>query len=91
MAGVRSTYSGPLSLAVDDMVWNITKDKIVERMPVSADQAWSVNGPNKPPKPPARGSLPDTISDFIKAGRWGPAEEAQTPMVEECKKANNLK
>ena len=39
MAGVRSTCSGPLSLAVDDMVWNITKDKIVERMIVSADQA----------------------------------------------------
>ncbi len=91
MAGVRSTYSGPLSLAVDDMVWNITKEKIVERMIVSPDQAWGVNGPNKPPAPPARGSVPDPISDFIKAGRWQPAEKAQAPMVDKFKKDHNLK
>jgi ribonuclease Z len=91
MQGVRSTYSGPLSLAVDDMVWNITKEKIVERMIVSPDQAWGVNGPNKPPAPPARGSVPDPISDFIKAGRWQPAEKAQAPMVDQFKKDNNLK
>ena len=27
--GVRETYDGPLSLATDNMVWNITKDEIV--------------------------------------------------------------
>jgi ribonuclease Z len=72
------------------MVWNITKDKIVERMIVSPDQAWSVNGPNKPPPPPKKGTVPDPISDFIKAGRWGPAGKAQAPMVEQFKKENNL-
>ena len=91
LRGVLTTYSGPLSLAVDNMVWNITKDKIVERMIVSPDQAWGVNGPNKPPAPPAPGSVPDPISDFIKAGRWGPAEQAQAPMVDKFKKENNLK
>jgi len=91
LQGVRSTYSGPLSLAVDDMVWNITKDRIVERMIVSPDQAWGVNGPNKPPAPPAPGTVPDPISDFIKAGRWEPAEEAQASMVDKFKKDNNLK
>jgi ribonuclease Z len=90
LAGVRETYSGPLSLAVDNMVWNISKDKIVERMIVSPDQAWSVNGPNKPPPPPKKGTVADPISDFIKAGRWGPAEKAQAPMVEQFKKENNL-
>jgi len=90
LAGVRETYSGPLSLAVDNMVWNISKDKIVERMIVSPDQAWSVNGPNKPPPPPKKGTVADPISDFIKAGRWGPAEKAQAPMVEQFKKDNNL-
>ena len=79
-----------MSLAVDDMVWNITKDHIVERMIVSPDQAWGVNGPNKPPSPPAPGTVPDPISDFIKAGRWQPAEEAQAPMVNKFKKDNNL-
>jgi ribonuclease Z len=91
LQGVRSTYSGPLSLAVDDMVWNITKDRILERMIVSPDQAWGVNGPNKPPPPPAPGTVPDPLSDFIKAGRWQPAEEAQAPMVDKFKKDNNLK
>jgi len=90
LQGVRSTYSGPLSLAVDNMVWNITKDRIVERMIVSPDQAWGVNGPNKPPAPPAPGTVPDPISDFIKAGRWQPAEEAQATMVDKFKKDNNL-
>ncbi|MEH6637195.1 MAG: guanitoxin biosynthesis MBL fold metallo-hydrolase GntH, partial [Halioglobus sp.] len=56
LQGVRSTYDGPLSLATDNMVWNITKDDIVVRDIVSPDQAWSVNGPNKPPSPPARGT-----------------------------------
>ena len=90
LRGVLQTYTGSLSLAVDNMVWNITKEKITERMIVSPDQAWAVNGPNKPPKPPARGSMPDPISDFIKAGRWQPAEQAQAPMVEEFKKENGL-
>jgi ribonuclease Z len=90
LRGVLQTYKGPLSLAVDNMVWNITKEKITERMIVSPDQAWAVNGPNKPPKPPARGSVADPISDFINAGRWQPAEKAQAPMVEEFKKENDL-
>ena len=59
-------------------------------MIVSLDQAWAVNGPNRVPKPPARGTVPDPISDFIKAGRWKPAEEAQAPMVEQFKKDNGL-
>jgi len=90
LRGVLETYDGPLSLAVDDMVWNITKEKITERMIVSPDQAWAVNGPNKPPKPPASGTVPDPISDFIKAGRWKPAEKAQAPMVNEFKKEHGL-
>jgi ribonuclease Z len=91
LKGVLQTYTGPLSLAVDNMVWNITKDKITERMIVSPDQAWAVAGPNRPPKPPARGTVPDPISDFIKAGRWMPAEKAQAPMVNKFKKEHGLK
>ena len=91
LQGVRSTYSGPLSLATDNMVWNITKDKIVERMIVSPDQAWGVNGPNKPPPPPKAGTVPDPISDFIKGGRWQPAEQAQAELVDDFKKENDMK
>jgi len=88
---IRTTYDGPLSLSTDYMVWNITKDDILVRDIVSPDQAWSVNGPNKPPSPPARGTVPDPMTDFIRKGRWQPAEKAQAPMVNEFKKENNLK
>ncbi|MBL7175743.1 MAG: MBL fold metallo-hydrolase [Desulfobacteraceae bacterium] len=91
LRGVLQTYSGPLSLAVDNMVWNISKEEIVERMVVSPDQAWSVAGPNKPPSPPAKGTVPDPITDFIKEGRWEPAEAAQAEMVKEFKKKYNMK
>ena len=89
--GVSETYDGPLSLATDNMVWNITKDKIVERMVISPDQAWSVNGPNKSPSPPAPGTVPDPISDWIKSGRWAPAEAAQADMIKAFKKENHMK
>jgi len=44
--GIRETYDGPLSMADDMMVWNLTKDGISERMAVSPDDAWDVEGPN---------------------------------------------
>ena len=91
LRGVLQTYTGPLSLAVDNMVWNISKEAIVERMVVSPDQAWSVAGPNKPPSPPAKGTVPDPITDFIKAGRWEPAEAAQAEMIKEFKEKYNMK
>ena len=40
-----------LSLAVVNTIWNITRQRITERMIVSPDQAWSVSGPNTPPRP----------------------------------------
>jgi hypothetical protein len=60
-------------------------------MIVSPDQAWGVNGPNKPPAPPKPGSLPDPISDFIAEGRWQPAEKAQAPLVNAFKKEHGMK
>lgn len=48
---IRSTYDGPLSLAQDLMVWNITKDDMRVRMAVIPEDAW-----------PARD--PDTIGDY---------------------------
>ena len=88
--GVRETYSGPLSLAADNMVWNITKDKITERMTVSPDQAWSVAGPTKPPAPIS--GIPDPLSDKMKAGKWNPqASDAQDAMIKAFKKEHDLK
>ena len=89
--GVRSTYDGPLSLATDNMVWNITKDKITERMAVSPEEAWSVPGAKRPPAPPKPGTVPDPMTDFIKAGRWQPAIEAQSDLVNKFKKQHKMK
>ena len=91
LEGVRTTYDGPLTLATDNMVWNITRDAVVVRGIVSPDQAWSVNGPNRPPKPPAPGSVADPMTDFIKSGRWEPAQEAQADMVNSFRKTHGLK
>ena len=49
--GIRETYVGPVSMATDMMVWNVTKDKVTERMAVSPDDGWDVPGPNRAPAP----------------------------------------
>ena len=38
---IRTTYDGPLSLAEDFMVWNITKDDIRVRMAVVEEATWA--------------------------------------------------
>jgi ribonuclease Z len=87
-AGVRETYDGPLSLAVDMMVWNITRDEITERMAVSPDRAWAVEGPTRQ-LPPEKGRT-DVMSDFIKQGEWGPGFNAQNRMLDEYSKKYKL-
>jgi len=79
--GIRETYDGPLSIATDLMVWNITKDSITERMAVATRYAWPVEGTLRQP-PPERGR-PDPMSEFIKNGEWGPGFNAQNKMLDE--------
>ena len=38
---IRKTYDGPLSLAEDFMVWNITSDEIRTRMAVTEERTWA--------------------------------------------------
>ncbi|MHC4713041.1 MAG: guanitoxin biosynthesis MBL fold metallo-hydrolase GntH [Planctomycetota bacterium] len=66
--GIRETYDGPLSMADDMMVWNITKDRIAERMAVSPEDAWDVPGPNISP-PPDR-TRKSEYTKFILDGRY---------------------
>ncbi len=87
-SGIRETYDGPLSMAVDMMAWNITKDKVVERMAVSPDRAAGVPGPARQP-PPEKGR-PSPMSDFIKKGEWGPAFNAQNKMLDGHSKKYDL-
>lgn len=64
---VRENYDGPLSMATDMMVWNITRDGVKERMAVSPDSDWDVDGPGEELAPdPNRAS---EYTDFILNGR----------------------
>lgn len=38
---IRTTHDGPLSLAEDHMVWNVTKDKITERLAIVEHHPWT--------------------------------------------------
>jgi ribonuclease Z len=77
---IRTTYDGPLSLATDDMVWNITKEGIVERMTTSTDEAWAVPGTAVQP-PPEQGRS-DPLTDWIKGGGMYPeVAEAQGDLM----------
>ncbi len=87
-SGIRETYSGPLSMATDMMVWNITPDEVVERMAVSTDEAWSVPGSARQP-PPEKGR-PNPITPFIENGRWEEGFRAQDRMLDEHMKKYNL-
>jgi ribonuclease Z len=79
---IRETYDGPLSMATDMMVWNITKDEIVERMAVAPEAAWSVPGDAKQP-PPEKGR-PSELTPFIIQGRWDEgAQPVQKKMLDE--------
>jgi len=86
--GIRETYAGPLSLATDMMVWNVTRDKITERMAVSTDEAWSVPGTAQQP-PPEKGR-PNPMSAAINDGRWRPGFEAQDDMLDQFMEENDL-
>ena len=87
--GIRETYDGPLSLATDMMVWNVTKDKVTERMAAATDEAWGVPGTARQ-APPQRG-LPDPMSDFIKGGKWKEGYDASNKMLDEHAERYNLK
>ena len=45
---IRTTYDGPLSLAEDYMVWNITKDDIRVRMAAVDEDVWPPPATEKP-------------------------------------------
>ena len=64
---VRSTYDGPLSLAEDYMVWNITKDDIRVRLAKVDDDVWPPPATEKPQLPDPTTRIP--YSDMISGGR----------------------
>jgi len=77
---VRKTYGGPLDLALDYMVWNITKDDIRVRMSAVDEEIW--------PSPPTQKKIaPDTgsaiaFSEFTISGAL-PFTEVVQPLFDE--------
>ena len=51
---IRKTYDGPLNLATDFMVWNVTKDAIRTRMAVPNNEGF-------PPPPQRQKQPPDSM------------------------------
>ncbi|MEE9550664.1 MAG: guanitoxin biosynthesis MBL fold metallo-hydrolase GntH [Candidatus Binatia bacterium] len=85
---IRQTYDGPLTMAEDMLVWNITKKNIKVRKAVSDDEAWSVVGPN-PPQPPDR-TVPDQLSKWSLDHRWD-VSEVMGKMIKESKAKYKMK
>ncbi len=93
---IRTTYDGPLSLAEDFMVWNITKDDIRVRMAVVEEHTWAppLAGAAEPPggdsdrqKFSESSGVPvDAMlySDFIIEGRWGEVDEVLRGVYKEA-------
>jgi ribonuclease Z len=95
---IRTTYDGPLSLAEDFMVWNITKDKITTRMAEVDHHTWAPPLASKPELPRAEDranyskemNVPAEAmiySDFISNGRWGEVDEVLRGVYEEASEA----
>jgi ribonuclease Z len=84
---IRTTYDGPLSLSVDYMVWNITKDNIRTRMAIYDEDVW-------PPMPSEKPQLPDPklrvpFSELIDGGKYDMKDVIQ-PTYDEINKKYGL-
>ena len=70
MAGVRELYDGPLAMATDYMVFNVTKDDIRVRMAAVDEEIWPTEPTREKKVSP---SMADTFSDFTISGKeWMP-------------------
>jgi len=67
LEAVRSTYDGPLALATDYMVFNVTKDDIRVRMAAVDEDIWPQ--PAIQDKLPPDASLRVGFTDYINGGR----------------------
>ena len=96
---IRTTYDGPLSLAEDFMVWNITEEDIRVRMAVVEEATWSppLAGEAQPPGGDAdREAFSETsgipvedmiYSDVIIGGQWDGVDEALRGVYKEAEEA----
>jgi ribonuclease Z len=84
---VETTYDGPLSLATDYMVWNITKDDIRVRMAVVDEDVWPPPLTEEPLVPDPNQRIP--YSDMIAGGKSDMRDVIQ-PVYDEINKEYGL-
>jgi ribonuclease Z len=94
---IRKTYDGPLSLAEDLMVWNVTKDEIRVRMALAEEHVWNppMADPAIPPDPSEMGPFAEErlggvvpgYSDFIVSGRWEGVDDVLREIYREASEA----
>ena len=84
---VRTTYDGPLSLAVDYMVWNITKDDIRVRMAKVDEDVWPPPATEEPLVPDPSLRIP--YSEMIANGKYDMNDVIQ-PIYDETNKKYGL-
>jgi len=96
---IAKTYNGPLSLAEDFMVWNVTKDLITTRMAVVEEATWSPPLASKaiPPNMADRDAFSKRLnwevgySNFILSGKWREVDAVLRPIYDEASKATGRK
>jgi ribonuclease Z len=81
---IRKTYDGPLSLAKDYMVWNVTKDDIKVRMAAIDHETW--NPPAAYPPEPVKAEDRVGYSPEIVAGKLDVSDVIKT-IYEEASEA----
>jgi hypothetical protein len=62
---VRATYDGPLSMAQDLMVWNVTRQEIIQRMAVAGESTLAIG--ERKGRPDTRLLVPK--SQWLEEGR----------------------
>jgi ribonuclease Z len=88
---IKKTYDGPLSLAEDFMVWNVTQDAIRVRMAVVEEHTWApaLASPAIPPEMADRAAMSQQLgwelgySEFIINGKWN-VDDVLRPIYEEA-------
>jgi ribonuclease Z len=68
LEGIRETYNGPLTIATDLMVWNVTKDTITMREAVFPDRVTPPPTTDTYKKAPRSGEA--KMSEYIMGGVW---------------------
>jgi ribonuclease Z len=85
---IRQTYKGPLTMATDLLVWNVTKQDVRVRQVVVNGASWPAEPPTPPDEPDPKAITP--FSPYIESGRLDVVKEL-APMIDPFKKENNLK